>query len=126
MKSALLIGFVVLQFGLPSPNCGFVYGDEPAFLPTWKLLSPAEKRTYVAGYLHGWRDAARVTRIVRDHVRAHPDQALESLEKVEAIYDLPPISPEVLVGDVDEFFGEPENQTAVLSRALSYSVQKHR
>ncbi|NMC64310.1 MAG: hypothetical protein GYA55_14190 [SAR324 cluster bacterium] len=93
--------------------------NAPAFYPTWKLLSPAEKQQFVAGYILGWKDAARVTDIVITYVKENPGKAVEGLEQIKDLYNLGDIKPGLMASAVDEFFNSPENKNAGLSQAVS-------
>src|SRR5262245_7133347 len=68
-----------------------------SFLPIWKLLSPAEKQQFVAGYVQGWADAARVTDIAIDYVREHPQEAISGLEHIRALYRIQNLKPGEIV-----------------------------
>lgn len=91
----------------------------PAFYPTWKLLSFAEKQQFVAGYIYGWRDAARVTDVVISYVKDNPGKAIEGLEQVKGLYDLGDLKPAILAQAIDTFFEDPDNKSAGLSQAVS-------
>ncbi len=100
--------------------------DEPSFLPTWKLLDLNQRQQFIAGYLQGWRDAANVTDIAINFVRRNPDKAIASLEGVRELYRLRTLRPSEIVEAVDEFYADPENSTAPLSRAITAARTRSR
>ncbi len=114
-----LISFLTVVWLLISPPAAHLEELPPAFYPTWKLMSFAEKQQFVAGYIHGWRDAARVTDIVITYVKDNPGKAVEGLEQVRGLYDLRDLKPTILAQALDTFFEDPENKTAGLSQAVS-------
>jgi len=91
----------------------------PSFYPIWKLLNLEQKQQFVAGYLHGWRDAALVTDIAIQYVRKNPQKAVSSLEGVKELYNLRSVRSADLVEKIDEFYSDPENLSAPLSRAVT-------
>jgi len=108
-----------LLFACFTANLTKADDNAPAFYPTWKLLSPAEKQQFVAGYILGWKDAARVTDIVITYVKENPAKAVEGLEQIKGLYNLGDIKPGLMASAVDEFFNSPENKNAGLSQAVS-------
>jgi len=90
-----------------------------SFLPIWKLLSRPEKLQFIAGYIQGWRDAAKVTDIAISFVRENPQQAVEGMERVRALYELSDLKPDLVVNQLDQFYADPDNRQAPLSRAIS-------
>jgi len=106
---------------LISPVAQTASAGETSFMPTWRLLNQEQKQTFVAGYLHGWRDARRVAEIVGEHLERNPDQVHKSMQAMQAIYDLSELRPERIVRDIDQFYQEPENARAPLSKAISSS-----
>ena len=93
---------------------------EPPFAPTWALMNQVERQNFVAGYLHGMKDAATMTHVLRDFVRENPKSAEESLERLRAIYAGlgKGKAPEVAEG-IERFFKDPANRQAPLSRAIT-------
>lgn len=89
------------------------------FSPTWKLMTLEQKQQFVAGYLQGWRDAAVVTDIVISYVRKNPQKAVASLEGVKELYNLKSLRSAELVERIDEFYADPSNNSAPLSRAVT-------
>ncbi|RIL09341.1 MAG: hypothetical protein DCC75_06750, partial [Proteobacteria bacterium] len=78
-----------------------------------------EKQQFVAGYLEGWRDAAKVTDVVIKYVRDNPDQAVSGLERIRTLYDSSELKPNIVAKEIDEFYKKPENHAATFSAALS-------
>jgi hypothetical protein len=95
-----------------------------SFLPTWKLLSTEQKQQFIAGYIQGWRDAARVTDIAIGYVRTNPEKALDGLEGVKQLYDLSGVKPTQLAQEVDAFYADPENGGAPLSLAITSAKRR--
>jgi len=93
--------------------------SQHGFLATWKLLAPQQRIDFMAGYLQGWHDASRVIDIAIDFVRDNPNQAVTSLERLRALYDLSNLKPDQMVREIDRFYNEPENRDATLSLAVS-------
>jgi hypothetical protein len=118
--SKLFFGLPVLAALICLPSVRPVVAAETgAFLPTWKLMSAAEKQYFVAGYLQGFRDAGAVTDITLDYVKANPKASVAGLEAVKKVYDLGSLRPEDVVQEVDQFFSRPENSGASLPKAIS-------
>lgn len=92
-----------------------------SFYPIWNLLKPEERKMFVSGYLHGWRDSKRVTEILLTHVADKPDSAVSSLEKVRDIYKVSEVPVEQLLSRLTEFYMDPANHNASLSVAISSS-----
>ena len=92
---------------------------EASFLPTWKLLNSEAKQQFVAGYLFGWRDAARVTDLAIEYVKENPNNAVSGLERVRQIYDMEGLTAESMVRELDRFFSESEGRDATLSQAMT-------
>lgn len=93
------------------------------FLATWKLLSQQEKQQFIAGYLQGWRDAAKVTDIAIAYVRTNPSEAVAGLERIKELYNLEGLKPPQVVNDIDLYYSDPDNYEAPLSRAVTASQQ---
>lgn len=98
-------------------------GETP-FLPTWKLLNNQEKRHFIAGYLQGWRDAAKITEIVINFLEENPADPVASLKRLRALYDLPNANPDTLTVRIDDFFSKTENGAATLSQAITAAQQE--
>jgi hypothetical protein len=95
-----------------------------SFLPTWKLLDSHEKEQFIAGYLQGWKDAARVTDIAISYVKTNPEKAIDGLEGIRQLYDVRGVKPSDLAHQIDEFYADPENSDAALSRAITASKKR--
>lgn len=93
--------------------------EAESFVPTWKLLKGDEKRQFVAGYMYGWRDAAKVIDIARDFVRENPRDAVSGLEKIKTVYDLSGLKVDTVVRDLDSYFSDPSNRDASFSQAIT-------
>lgn len=94
---------------------------EESFLPTWKLLNTEQKQQFIAGYLHGWKDAGAVTQVLLEHIEKHPDEAVKSLQTVQSLYDMSSERPSLLAKGVDEFYSDPDNAQSALSKAITAS-----
>jgi hypothetical protein len=90
-----------------------------SFAPTWKLLHTAEKQQFLSGYLYGWRDAAKVIDVAISYVHANPERAVEGLQGIKSLYNLSGLKPTQLVDSIDQFYTDPENQSAPLSAAIT-------
>ncbi len=124
----IVLCFIALfvSFAMAESTADDEHAVPQSFLPTWKLLNPQEKQLFISGYLHGWKDAARVTELVQQHVTEHPEQTLKSLRTIRSIYDLGgkntrSLGP--LVKGIDEFYANPDNARAALSRAITASTK---
>lgn len=96
----------------------YAESDEP-FLPTWKLLKSAERSQFIAGYLYGWRDAAKVTGIAIEFVKENPKDAVEGLTKLQSLYTMEGLKADVVSKELDTFFSKSENKDATLSQAVT-------
>lgn len=117
--SALFTG-IFLSLAAAAPQ-----GPE-SFLPTWQLLNSQEKQLFISGYLQGWHDAARVTRVAEEHVSQNPEQALSSLKTIRSLYELDGKNANSLVKGIDEFYSEPDNASAALSMAVTAASKRHK
>lgn len=90
-----------------------------AFYPVWRLLTQEQKLQFVAGYVHGWRDASRVLDIAIGYVQENPERAVDGMRKLSSLYNLSDIAPSIVVTQIDRFFSQPDNREASLSYALS-------
>ena len=95
--------------------------DERSFSPIWKLMNSEQKQQFISGYIQGWKDAARVTDIAISYIRSNPDKAIDSLQGVKQLYALGRLNPSLLTAEIDEFFADPANSSASLSRAITAS-----
>jgi hypothetical protein len=102
-----------------SPLCGRAEEPPASFLPSWRLLSPSQKQDFVAGYMLGWSDAAKVTDVVIGYVKDHPHESISGLQRIKQIYDFGGISPAEAVSGLDRFYARPENREAPFSQAIS-------
>lgn len=93
--------------------------SESPFLPTWKLLNNQEKRQFLAGYFYGWQDAHKVTDVAIDFIRDNPKTAVESLQRIQNLYDLSGLDPATATQDLDKFFSDPDHAKATLSGAIT-------
>lgn len=98
--------------------------SESPFLPTWRLLNPEQKQQFIAGYLFGWNDAARITGIVAGYVKDNPGEAQRGLEKLQSLYDVNELKPSAIAREVDEFYRDPANGNAGLSLAVSQAKSR--
>jgi hypothetical protein len=93
--------------------------NESSFLPMWKLFRTNEsKQQFVAGYLSGFRDAARVTDVAIAYGKDNPANVMSGLERIKDIYAMEGLTAESMVRALDEFFAEPEGKDATLSQAI--------
>ena len=116
-----LLAFFFLFFLVLNQNPAASAQTNTSFYPTWKLLKPSERKLFVSGYLHGWRDSRRVTEILKAHVEKNPDSAVASLEKIRELYSTADVPIEELVERLTVFYTDPENHDAPLSVAVSAS-----
>ena len=114
-----LLGFTWQIFAMKSGLCESKVASEASFLPTWKLLSNQGKQQFVAGYIFGWRDAARVTDAAIEYAREHPSNAVSGLERIREIYNLEGLTAEGMVRELDVFFNQAEGREATLSQAIT-------
>lgn len=92
---------------------------EDSFLPTWKLLKEQERQQFIAGYMFGWSDAAKVTDVAIQFVRENPTNAVEGLTKIRSLYDFKGLKADSVARQLDSFFSQPENRDATLSQAIT-------
>lgn len=97
--------------------------DEP-FLPTWKLLKGSERSQFIAGYLYGWRDAARVTDAAIEFVKENPTEAIDGLQKIRSLYAGTDSTPDVVASALDSFFSKSENSDATLAQAITVVTKR--
>ena len=108
-----------LLVSLPALSLADAESAPSPFYPTWKLLSAAEKQQFVAGYIQGWKDAARVTDVAISYVRDNPSHAVEGLQELKGLYDLSDLKPALLASAIDEYFRGAEHRNEGLSQAVS-------
>lgn len=101
-------------------------GEGASFEPVWRMLTREQKQQFVAGYLHGMRDASQMTELLRDLVKDAPSAAGNagsvegSLDRLSQIYDeMGRASPETLTDGIDGFYANPSNHGAQLSAAIT-------
>jgi|GEM_PF-1586033 len=121
---AKFVGFCTISMVLLTANLILPYSvmaneQESSFMPTWSLLTQEQKQTFIAGYLHGWRDARRVAQIVGEHLAENPEEVHKSMEIMQGIYDLSNLRPETIANHIDQFYKDSENSRAPLSKAIS-------
>jgi hypothetical protein len=92
---------------------------QQSFLPTWKLLTAQDKQMFMAGYIQGWKDAAKVTDVAIGYVKNNPEEAIAGLEGIKKLYDLGSLRPQQLADAVDAFYSDPDNSRAPLTRAIT-------
>ena len=98
---------------------GLIYADSSGFVSTWRLLKHEQKDQFVAGYLHGWQDAAKVTDIAIQFVEENPEKAVEGLVKIKQLYKIKGVKAAELVKEIDDFYSDPANAGAPLSMAVT-------
>lgn len=119
MRKMLLL-FVLLSLSWASTApAESLPGDQSPFLPTWKLLRGDSKQQFVAGYLFGWRDAARVTDVAIEYVQQNPNNAVQSLEKIKGLYDMNDLTADMVVRELDRYFSENDSKDATLPQAIT-------
>ncbi|MEZ4753108.1 MAG: hypothetical protein R3A13_02220 [Bdellovibrionota bacterium] len=122
MKKILLsIIFSLIFTSLTSISA---FAENTAFLPTWKMLNDEEKQHFISGYLYAWQDASSVTDIAIGFIKDNPKQAVKSLESIKGLYNVAGIRPMSLASEIDEFYKQPENKDASLSKAVSYAKSR--
>ena len=82
-------------------------------------MSFQEKQHFIAGYLQGWLDAAKVTDIAIGFIKENPAKAIESLEGIKKVYDVSFVKPGNLVDEIDAYYAVSENKNATLSAAVT-------
>ena len=120
------LSFILAALFSALPAISYADDDKAAFLPTWKLLNPQEKQQFMAGYLYGWRDAAKVTEIAISYVKENPQKAVEGLESVRSLYDVSKVDSAAVAHEVDSFFQDSDNRDASLTAAISFAKAKLR
>ena len=115
-KLIVLVSFIA--FAMSTSDWAFA-DQEASFLPTWRLLSSQEKQQFISGYVQAWKDAASVNDVVIGYIKSNPDKAAQALESIRSIYDFSGVPVEQLVSGIDDFYTDPENLGAPLSKAVS-------
>ena len=93
---------------------------DPPFQPIWQLLNAEEKQQFIAGYLYGMRDAATMTNVLHDFLKANPNSTLDSLDQLQTLYGgLSEGKPDTMATSIDAFYKNPANREAPLSRAIT-------
>lgn len=118
------VGLVALATFVGGVTTPAAADSESPFLPTWRLLNAEQKQQFIAGYLFGWNDAARITEIVASFVKENPDQAQQGLERLKSVYDLRELKPTAIAREVDRFYADPSNGNAGLSLAVTFARSK--
>ena len=124
MRSQLLFKFALFLSINALTLCAFAQEtgqkrEGNSFSPTWRLMQNQEKQQFIAGYIQGWRDAAKMTDIAISYVRSNPERAVEGLEGIRSLYNLGSVKPSQLVQEIDAFYADPENNTSPLSAAIT-------
>jgi len=132
---ALTLAVSLLSFGTPlvalPKEMGIVgvaeaHADQGSFEPVWRLLTREQKQQFVAGYLNGMRDAAKMTDLLQGLVKQNPESVTGSLDRLAQIYsDVGRASPDVMAEGIDRFYSDPVNYGAQLSAAIT-SAQSER
>lgn len=117
MFKTLLFSIILLSFTATS---NALSEESASFYTTWKLLNSEQKQQFIAGYLFGWKDAAKIAEIVTDYVKTEPDKAIQSLEKLENVYKKShKLNPVMVSNEIDRFYSDSDNIEASLSQAVS-------
>ncbi|MBN8548722.1 MAG: hypothetical protein J0M12_05365 [Deltaproteobacteria bacterium] len=123
---SFICAVLALALSTTSPMRCMAEDEKASFLPTWKLLNPQEKQQFMAGYLYGWRDAAKVTDIAISYIKENPQKAVEGLESVRALYDVSRFNSSAIAHEVDTFFQDSDNHDASLTAAISFAKARLR
>ena len=127
MRLSLLCVSVILGLiTVLSPVSARADDEKSGFIATWKLLNTQEKQQFMAGYLYGWRDAAKVTDIAIGYVKDNPNKAVEGLESIRSLYDVSRFNSSAIAQKIDEFFQDADNREASLTAAVSYARSRLR
>lgn len=94
-----------------------------SFAPTWKLMSQTEKRSFVSGFVQGWRYSSDINNLMLQFVKKHPDKAVDSIEDVARLYRVKFPELDTLIGRLDEFYANPENSSSGISKAISAAIR---
>jgi len=112
---------LVLSLATFLPLYSAVGENETSFFPVWKLLQQREKKVFLSGYQKGIQDSRKVMSILREHIQQNPQSALESLDKINELYQTAELPIEDILQGVAIFYSNPENHDAPLSVAFSAS-----
>ena len=82
-------------------------------------MSRDQKEQFIAGYLAGWRDSARVTDITIEFAKQNPGRTMESLQTLRSVYAVNELKPESILRSLEHFYSDPKNQSASFSQAFS-------
>ncbi len=116
----LLPSLVLAAFLVATSLCACpVSASDEEFGPTWKLLKPEEKRQFLAGYIYGWQDAARVTDATIEFAENNPQEVISGLKRVRQLYSFGDQEASALTNLVDTFFAKVENRRATLAQAIT-------
>ncbi len=123
LASGCLAGLLLaITVGLTSRAAS---ADGGSFEPVWRLLTREQKQQFVAGYLNGMRDAAKMTDLLQDIVKQNPESASGSLDRLAQIYQgVGRSSPDSIVAGIETFYADPANSGAQLSAAITAAQQK--
>lgn len=94
-----------------------------SFAPTWKLMSQSEKRSFVSGFVQGWRYSSEINELMLQFVKKHPDKAVDSIEDVARLYRVKFPELDTLIGRLDEFYANPDNSNSGISKAISAAIR---
>jgi len=92
--------------------------DSP-FLPTWRLLNTDNKQQFISGYQYAWKDAVKIMKIVETYIKQNPKEGAKALESIQTIYDISEMKPDTLVQFINNFYSQPDNNQAPLSKAIT-------
>lgn len=114
----LLISTILLVSVLPGLSQAEI-PPAPPFAQTWKMMSAVEKQQFVAGYLFGLRDAARMQDVTLAYIRENPAQAISGIERIRDILAADGVQPDRMVQLVDQYFADPKNREGTITMAMS-------
>lgn len=129
-KKRTVITSITLSFILPLltflPVQSAIGENEASFFPVWKLLQQKEKKVFLSGYQKGIQDSRKIMSILREHIQQNPQSALESLDKINELYQTAELPIEDILQGVAVFYSNPEHHDAPLSVAFSASKARLR
>lgn len=108
-----------LTFGVAPIASAQESSDLGSFSAVWKLMSTTDRERFISGYLRGWKDASGFLDIAIEYVKSNPAQAADALIKLRELANLGDQKPGALAIFIDQFYKNPENQGAPLSKAVS-------
>ena len=107
---------------------GLAWADDigdSSFLPVWQMMNREQKEQFVAGYIQGMKDAAKMTEVLSAFVKDNPASAGDSLQRLKGIYlNLGDARSDSLTHEIDTFYASPKNKEAPLSRAITGARNK--